>query len=582
MRLHLLSYRNIFLIALLLSLGILSQARAQIGPVTPLAGEPMAARFTPATSPTPFDGTLRCHTITWGPDYVAWFAELKGLVQARGVNATHTNQDVILAQLEAFLNDHVCLRGTMEQVIQVADFLNANGLGQHAPVVAMLHSFSAGGDVIVGGPNVNNVTDLCTARIAAQLDGPSTALLVNVINDACGQDGSDPFAGVTMVWVEDFVGFQGVSSPGAALYIGQADAALVITPDASALTGTGGEFSVTGTNLIVSTGQARRAVADVVAFRKDFLESNRAEASAYVQALLLAHEEVRQLVANQTANQAAYLEFMEIGAEFVLDLPGNVGEAEALFGDAEIVGMPGNISFFTEATSPTGFEQMAIRGQALLRELGLLSSSAPFVLEQANWDYSTFDPALLAIEGTTLPQIDAARAEAAVLQRDQAGTLDESRLFCFAILFAPEQTTFPIEQYITDFDRAIRQASIFPNVLFTIEGNMSVNRFVRLYREGADQPTLTRIQQQARADSRARAESVQQSLSLRAEQLALASFRPDQFVIIGHGIENPRRGRDESGIPVPAATEADWNADRNVSFCVTNIQVEDTEFVPLN
>jgi len=524
-------YGLVAAIFVLLTSGVL----AQIGPVNPLQGQPMSERFSNSGQPRAYDGTLRCHTITWGPDYVSWFAEQKGRSADQGIAVQHTNQDVILQQLESYLNDHVCLRGTMEQVIQVADYLNSAGLSQYAPVVSMIHSFSAGGDVIVGGPNVNTVADLCNATIAAQLDGPSTALLVNVISDACGQGGADPFANVNMLWVKDFIGFQGVSSPGAALLNGNADAALVITPDAGAMTGSGGEFSVAGANIIVGTGQARRAVADVVAFRKDFISQNPRDARAYVESLLLSHEEVRQIIAGRNTNQTDYFEFMEIGAEFVLDLPGNVEEAEALFGDAEIVGMPGNVSFFTETTNPTGFEQMSIRGQALLRELGLLSSQNPFVLEQANWDFSSFDASLLDLEGVTVQPIDATRAEAAILQRDQAGTLDDSRLFCFSILF-----------------------------------------------DGADQPTLTRIQQQARADSRARAESVQDSLTLRANQLGLTNFRPDQFVLLGQGLENPIRGFDENGIPVPAATQEEWDADRNVAFCVTNIQVEDTEFVPLD
>ena len=546
----------------LIFLFLFSAAFAQVGPATPLEAVPLVERIQ-AQTPAPYDGTLRCHTITWGPDFVPWTLQEEGAFAARGLDVTHTNEDVIAEQIEAYLSDHVCLRGTVEQVVQVADALHTAGLEAYAPVVSLIHSFSAGGDVIVGGAEVNRVEDLCGATVAAQRDGPSLALLVNVVADACPQG----FADLNILWTEDFVGFQGVSSPGAALLEGLADAALVITPDALALTGEG-EYALPGANIVIGTDTARRAVADVVAFRKDFIETYPDIAQAYVETVLTGHETVAQAQRGE-----AYETLLEVGAAQVLDLPGNLEEAELLLKDAEIVRMPGNVAFFTQPGNPVGFEGVARRAQANLRQLGLLSGT-PFTLEQANWNYQTFSPDLLAVEGVALPEIDPTRAAAAVQNSD--------RLFCFAVTFAPEQTDFPVEVYRADFDRAIRQAAIFPNVLFTLEGNMSVNRFVRLYREGAEQPVLTRMQQQARSTSYARAESVLEGLNAHAEAQGVGSFRPDQFVIIGNGIENPQRGFDANGVPVPAATEAAWNADRNVSVCATTIQVEDETFVPLD
>ena len=537
---------------LLLLLMIWGLASAQ---VTPLENTPLASRVR-LSAPQPYDDTLRCQTITWGPDYVPWLAQEQGEFAAAGLKTEHVNEDVITEQLSNYLSDAVCLRGTVEQVTQVADALASANLSEYAPVVALLHSFSAGGDVIVGSAEVQQVTDLCDATVAAQRDGPSLALLVTAVSEACAGGVGE----LDILWTEDLIGFGG-SSPGEALRSGAADAALVITPDALALTGEG-EAALPGASILIGTGSATRAVADVLAFRKDFIQAEPDAARAYVETVLSLQEQVKN------GSEALF----SIGAERVLDLPGNLEEAELLWLDAEKAGFSGNVEFFTQPSNPVGFAQLAERAKTNLRELNLLSGD--FELEQANWDYASFSPELLALPGTTLPSIDPNQAKTAVE--------DGERLFCFAVLFDPTQTEFPVERYAGEFDKAIRQAATFPNVLFTLEGNMAVNRYVRQYREGASQAVLTGIQQQATRDSKARAVAVLAGINSRASDIGVSQFNPEQFVIIGNGIEKPRRGLDSDGIPVAAATEDEWNKDRNVSVCVTNIQVEDDVFVPLD
>ena len=107
-----------------------------------------------------------------------------------------------------------------------------------------------------------------------QAYGPHIDYLARVLRDA-GLSLKD----VKLRWVKDLTGTN--QSPRAALREPGIDAAMLIIPDALALTsggkvGTGAEESVRGAKILLSTKTANRVIADFYAVRADYLAANRA------------------------------------------------------------------------------------------------------------------------------------------------------------------------------------------------------------------------------------------------------------------------------------------------------------------
>jgi ABC-type nitrate/sulfonate/bicarbonate transport system substrate-binding protein len=224
------------------------------------------------------------------------------------------------------------------------------------PVVIYQMTWSAGGDALVVKSGIRSVKDLRGKSIAVQAYGPHVDYLTKIL-----ADGGLSTRDVTIKWVPDLTGTK--ETPPAALREKEVDAALVIIPDAMALTsngtvGTGAEDSVKGARILLSTKTANRIIADVYAVRSDYLQSNRDAVERFVRGLIEGEASLRQLAANKSSRAAEYKTVMSGAAAILLDSAQAIADAEGMYNDAEFARVPGNVAFFTDRKNPRRMEQL--------------------------------------------------------------------------------------------------------------------------------------------------------------------------------------------------------------------------------
>ena len=212
-------------------------------------------------------------------------------------NLRLVREDVFAKQVDAYLAGRSpYLRGTLGMINMAAEVAVARPAHQarrHLPDDLVGRRRRAGGQAEASSPSRT-----CAARRSrCRRIGPHVDYLAKILADA-GLTTRD----VNVKWVPDLTGSEELARRGAARR--QVDAALVIIPDALALTsngtvGTGAEDSVKGARILLSTKTANRIIADVYAVRSDYFESNRAERRAFVRGLIEGETALRELVANK-------------------------------------------------------------------------------------------------------------------------------------------------------------------------------------------------------------------------------------------------------------------------------------------
>ena len=207
---------------------------------------------------------------------------------------------------------------------------------------------------LVVKPGIKSPKSLKGKTIAVQAYGPHVDYLGKVLSNA-----GIKLTDVNIKWVPDLTGSD--DSPMAAFYEKGIDAAMVIIPDALALTsngtvGTGAEDSVKGAKILLSTKSANRIVADVYAVREDYYQANKKAVGDLVHGLLLAQESLRKLVKNKSAQKSEYNSMISSSAEILLDSSKAIADTEGLYADAMFVGFSGNKKFFADATIRGAFQ----------------------------------------------------------------------------------------------------------------------------------------------------------------------------------------------------------------------------------
>src|SRR5687767_435807 len=180
-------------------------------------------------------GPVQVPIITWGGDIATIHANGNTKATARnsifgkqGLNLNLVREDVFAKQVEAYMSGKSpYLRGTLGMVNMAAEVTSKDP--RTKPVVIYQLTWSSGGDALVVKGNVKSTKDLKGKAVAVQAYGPHVDYLAKVLSDA-GLSMKD----VTIKWVSDITG--GSKSPAAALREGTVDAAMVIIPDALALT----------------------------------------------------------------------------------------------------------------------------------------------------------------------------------------------------------------------------------------------------------------------------------------------------------------------------------------------------------
>jgi len=526
-------------------------------------------------------GPVQVPIITWGGDIATVLANGNAKVTSKnsifgklGLNLRLFREDVFATQLEAYLSGRSpYLRGTLGMINMATEAANRDP--RTKPVAIYQLTWSAGGDALVVKQSIKATKDLRGKTVALQAYGPHVDYLSKILADA-GLTPKD----VNIRWTADLTG--SAKSPAAALRDAGVDAALVIIPDALALTssgtvGTGAEDSVKGARILLSTKTANRIIADVYAVRSDYLQSNRAEVEKFVQGLLQGEEALRKLVANKQARAAEFKDVMSAAARELLDSAQAVSDAEGMYRDAEFPGVGGNAAFFTKTDNPRSFAVLNKEIQSAFASLGLLARAAP--LEHAAWDYRRLGAGADVAAAPEARRFDADKVASMVARRQSQGKLHEGELFSFEVFFKPNQDKFTADLYGEAFKRVTGLAATYGGAIITVEGHSDPMAYLRAKRDGAADVVLGRTQQSAKNLSLSRAIAVRDSLIAYAKTQGV-SLDSAQFAVVGHGITSPKTGICGSD-PCPPKTEAEWQSNIRVEFRILQVEAEASAFKPL-
>lgn len=526
-------------------------------------------------------GPVQVPIITWGGDIATIHANGNAKVTDRssifgklGLNLRLLREDVFARQVEAYLSGRSpYLRGTLGMINMAMEVTSRDP--RTKPVVIHQLTWSAGGDALVAKSGVKAPKDLRNKTIALQAYGPHVDYLAKVLADA-GLTLKD----VKLKWLPDLTG--GANSPSAALHEADVDAAMVIIPDAMALTsrgtvGTGAEDSIKGARILLSTKTASRVITDVYAVRADYLQSNRSDVESFVRGLLQGEEALRRLVAEKAARGAEYGVAMRAAAQVLIDSPQAIADVEGMYQDAEFVGFAGNQVFFTKDDGPRSFSRLNGEIQRALSAIGLVQKAVPPA--HAKWDYRKLSGNLKDTKEVEASRFDTGQVASIVARKQQEGKLSEGELFSFEVFFQPNQDGFPAEQYKQAFQQVVDLASTYGGAIITVEGHSDPLGYLRAKKDGAAQVVLSRTQQSAKNLSLSRATAVRDSVVGYAKSRRI-NLDPSQFAVVGHGIAQPRSGMCGSD-PCAPKNEQEWRANMRVEFRIIQIEAEASAFKPL-
>jgi ABC-type nitrate/sulfonate/bicarbonate transport system substrate-binding protein len=526
-------------------------------------------------------GPTQVPIITWGGDIATVLANGNAKATSKtsifgklGLNLRLAREDVFAKQLESYLSGRSpYLRGTLGMVNMAAEAANKDP--RTKPIVVYQLTWSAGGDALVVKGSIKTTKDLRGKTVAVQAYGPHVDYLSKILADA-GLTPKD----VTIRWTSDLTG--SAKSPAAALQNPAVDAALVIIPDALALTssgtvGTGAEDSVKGARILLSTKTANRIIADVYAVRSDFFESNRAEVEKFVQGLIQGEDALRKLVANKASRAAEFKDTMSAAARELLDSPQAISDTEGMYRDAEFVGVAGNAAFFAKADNPRSFAALNKEIQTAFSALGLVAKAAP--LDPAGWDYRRLGAGADVATAPEARRFDAEKVATMVARKQSQGKLQEGELFSFEVFFKPNQDKFTADLYGDAFKKVANLAATYGGAIITVEGHSDPMAYLRAKRDGSPDVVLGRTQQSAKNLSLSRAIAVRDSLIAYAKSQGV-SLDPTQFAVVGHGITQPKTGICGSD-PCAPKTEAEWQSNMRVEFRILQVEAEASAFKPL-
>lgn len=523
---------------------------------------------------------LQLPIITWGGDIATVFANGNQAETARGslfekagLRVRLAREDVLAKQLESYLACRTpFLRGTLGMLGQVAEVTERDP--RTSMVLIYQLTWSAGGDALVVKGNVNQPSDLRGKTIALQAYGPHIDYLARVLRDA-GLGLKD----VKLRWVKDLTGTN--QSPRAAFREPGIDAAMLIIPDALALTsggkvGTGAEESVRGAKVLLSTKTANRVIADFYAVRADYLAANRAAVEKLVQAMLAANEQLAALFKKKGSNDPGYRAMIQGAARLLLDSPDAVPDTEAMYGDATFAGLGGNIAVYTDPRNPRG---LAILGKEVDEALiGAGLRTKPLAYAHAKWNFDSLKGGLSKAAVAETPRFDAPAVAQVATRRTQKGGVAEGQLFTFEVQFKPNQDAFTAAQYEKDFERAVNLAATYGGAVITVEGHADPLAFLQRKKAGETEVVLGRIRQAAKNLSFTRANGVREGLIKYGKDRGVL-LDASQFVVVGHGIEKPKNGLC-AGDPCAPKNEPEWLANMRVEFRIIQVEAEASVFRP--
>ncbi len=513
--------------------------------------------------------------ITWGGDIATILANGNGAITPKGsvfyqkgLKVKLVREDNFQKQVEAYLRgDTPFLRGTMGMINMAADVISKDP--RTKPVIIYQMTWSNGGDCLVVKSNIRTAKDLKGKTIALQAYGPHVDYLAKILKDA-GLAMSD----VKIKWVKDLTGTD--NSPAEALYDKGVDAVFVIIPDGLLLTsngtlGTGSEGSVKGAKIMMSTKTANRIISDVYAVRSDYFNAHKKEIEGFVHGLMLATQELKNLVKSKAARSNDYKKLFKSAGKLLLDSEQAIGDAEALFGDCEFVGFRGNVKFFGDKKWPRNINRLSAEIQSSFMSIGLLAGKHS--IDHAKWNYNSLKAGLTGIDNVETPKFKTEEVARVVAKKQAMGTLSDGELFSFEINFRPNQKTFAESAYASDFKKVVELAATYGGAVVTVEGHSDPHKYNKLKKKNATAIVLKRTKQAAKNLSMSRALAVRNSIVKYAVSIGVPLDK-SQFTVIGHGIEQPKY--------VFPKTKDEWLSNMRVVFRIIQIEAEEAVFEPID
>ena len=414
--------------------------------------------------------------ITWGGDVATFHAngglttKQNSIFQKHGLNLKLVAGDDFAEQVRRYVSGQSpFLRGELRMIGLASEIIGANEATK--PVVFLQLTWSVG-DHMVGREGLKSLDGLSGKKIALQRGGPHVGMVDDILRTAklTWQD-------IQVVWTDDLTGAKGPAE----LFRQDAtiDACMVISPDMIGLTGgleskgSGAEGSVKNAHVVISTASMSRSIADVYACRKDYFDANRAEIEKFAAGYLKASEEIVALrnEYNESGKSEAYTKVLKLTQQIYGEevIPTLEVDAHGLISDATFVGLPGNVSFFTEEGNLNNFARKQAAALDLAVGQGYAKARAGFFA--AGFDYAK------------IKELGGLRAVAATGERFGPGrgetdqefigdeAIDENTILTFTIEFESDQSDFSADVYGPEFLRAVEAASTFGNAVIAVRGH---------------------------------------------------------------------------------------------------------------
>ncbi len=470
---------------------------------TPLAAQEQFSKIVGPVSVKPVaqQSTLNVPFITWGGDVATFHAnggldtKASSIFAKQGLKLKLTPGDNFVGQVRDYVSGKSpFLRGTYRMLGQASEVIGSDP--RTKPVIVLQLSWS-GGDHIVAREKLKTLNDLKQdgkkARIACQQGGPHVGLLYDALA-AANLTKND----VEIVFVEDLTGPKGAAE--AFRNDASIDACCVITPDMLGLTGgldqagTGAEGTVRNAHVLVSTQNMSRSVADVYAVRSDWFNANRPTVEKFVAGYLKATEDVLKLRDDFEKTQRLSPEYrsllgmsQQIFGEEVL--PTLEVDAHGLLLDCRFVGLPGQIAFFEQKGNLNGFDSKLASALDLATSWGYAKTRNGF--DPADFDYKK----LAEIAGVKYAAPSAIVSGESV-EMFPGDDLDTNTIVSFTIAFEPNQTSFSVDRYGAEFNRALQSASTFGGAAIVIRGHSDPTKtLINLLKSGMKKGLITRTGQ---------------------------------------------------------------------------------------
>tara|TARA_Y100001960_G_scaffold328546_1_gene417586 strand:- start:11403 stop:13130 length:1728 start_codon:yes stop_codon:yes gene_type:complete len=477
--------------------------------------------------------------ILWGADMTVLHANgLKASTQngsvydKAGLDFNLKVENSVLEQAEAYIKGETpYFRGTLDQVALLNDLVYSDP--SLRPVVLQQLSWSKGGDNLVVKGGIDTVADLKGKTIAIMAYGPHIYFLHRVLQSA-KLDISD----VNIVWTEKL---DGDNSPFSALYDNSVDAAFLVTPDMLAITE--GDNALAGAEVLFSTRQADKFVADVYAVRSDFYEANKDKLQEFVHSYFMAHESVGELVKDKNTRKAEYNKWLQSSSQQLMGTPDLIEDMEGLFLDANHTGFAENVSFFTNDRDARNFDRLSKEINEALFSMKLIKSKNP--IAKAEWNWESLRKGLRHADQVVVPKFNREQVSKVVAEMQARGTLEDGQFLREQVYFEVGSSNFVFNQNLHGaiFDKVIDDANSFSGALIIVEGHSDPAHYlISKYKNKVPLKTLKRIRQAARDLSRQRAEEVRSAIIEYARDVRGVDINETQFEVVGYGIDNPETG----------------------------------------